>query len=241
MIKTPFKIIIFTVFHSLCAIHITCIAQKKQIKKIKLDTTLVEKIQKDSLIQLLYLNDYDFEDKTAGLKIVVNQRGRYQYEDSTLVNAVTKIYLHTTHDLNKNKTSDYEKAPILYGFLKGKIINGKKEGEWIKKIINNKKDYVTVKVLNYSSGVLNGEYKVYSTKGNILYPFELHPSYPEEYKDYVIFKEGTGIYYDYYYNTGILKVKGAYIKSKKNGAWNYYDKNGNKLHTEYYKNGVLIN
>lgn len=216
-----------------------CSAQKDtiQIKEV-----FPVEIEEDILFALLYINDYNLEDETAELKIVVNEKGLYQYKDSTLVNANTKIWLHKFPKINKNKITDCGELPIPYGYLEGKIINGKKEGKWFKKIkIPKQPHYVIVKMLHYKNGVLDGKYQVYDTNGKVLYPLEPHPLYPDEYENYETFKTGSGWYYDYYYETRILKETGFYKKSKKNGSWILYDKNGNEIKREYYSNGMLIN
>ncbi|HTA83894.1 MAG TPA: hypothetical protein VK783_13200 [Bacteroidia bacterium] len=43
-----------------------------------------------------------------------------------------------------------------------------------------------------------------------------------------------------YYPKGYIKVDGNYTEDKKDGTWKYYDKEGNKLFSETYKNGVLM-
>ncbi|OEK07635.1 hypothetical protein A8C32_17720, partial [Flavivirga aquatica] len=58
---------------------------------------------------------------------------------------------------------------------------------------------------------------------------------------YTDFKNGTGQYYDYYYDTGILKEKGYYRNGKKYYAWIVYDRQGNETKREYYNNGVIVN
>lgn len=209
-----------------------CSAQiRKKIPLVKEDVVI-----KDTLLVPIDINDYSLgeHNEQLGFEVVINNEGLYQFKDSTLVNTQVTIWLHNM--LSRDT------GPNTYGYLEGDIINGKKEGKWVKKIYNyNKKKYVTVKKYNYSKGALNGKYQVYNTKGDVLYPLEPHPLYPDEHKDYQIFKRGTGWYYDYYYEKEILKVKGYYIKSIKEGAWVYYDTNGNETHREYYKKGVLIN
>lgn len=59
--------------------------------------------------------------------------------------------------------------------------------------------------------------------------------------EYSMFKEGTGNYYDYYYDTGILKKEGYYLYGKKHGTWFYYNEEGKLTHAEHYIKGVLIN
>ncbi len=204
-----------------------------QIERVKLDTTLVKEIKEESLLFLLYLNDYSLEDAVARLKLIINEKGFYQYKDSTLVNAAVKINLHKFLKADKNNIPDCGTLPIQNGYLQGNIVSGKKEGKWLKKIKTPKyPHYVTVKILHYKNGVLDGKYQTYNTDGKALYPSEPHPLFPDEYKDYQMFKNGTGRYYDYYYEIGVLKIDGFYKNNKKHNEWIYYDKKGNEIHKE---------
>ncbi len=76
-----------------------------------------------------------------------------------------------------------------------------------------------------------------NTDGKTLYPMKPHLLFPDENK---IFKNGTGWYYDYYYETKSIKVLGHYKNGKKDGIWIYYDEKKNEILREYYSNGVLI-
>ena len=223
-------------------LFISCSAQKKLInvkiiQHAKIDTSLVEKI-----LFPIRINDYNLEDEIAKLKITVTEEGLYKYKDSTLVNASTKIYLHKFSKIEKNKIQDCEKPPVFYGYLEGNIINGRKEGKWLKKIKTLKRPhYIIVKIYHYKNGVLDGKYQIYDTNGTALVPTEPHPLFPDEHKDYETFTNGTGLYYDYYYETKTLKVQGYYKNNRKNGTWIYYNKSGNEIMREYYKNQILIN
>ena len=216
----------------------SCSAQKRQIS--------IEEVQLDSLIEIplfsLRINDYDLSESILHeYQLEVNDQGVYYYKDSVLVNAEIEIILHKSPEIKTDSIADDEAPLIAYGVLEGKIINGKKEGEWTKKIKNAKSsNYVTVKVLHYSNGVLEGKYQVFNTSGELLFFIVPHPLFPEEYKGYEVFENGTGFYYDYYYQTGVLKEKGFYKNGKKHLTWQLFDENGNEIKREEYRNGVLI-
>ncbi len=206
------------------------------------DTLYIEeKLSIDTVVEpyvlpILEINDYDLRGhfKNENLKVVINDLGAYQYKDSTLVNAKIKLWLHTDFT---NCT-----GPNTFGYWTGNIIDGKKNGEWIKKIRETKsKQYVTVKISNYTYGILDGKYQVFDLNGNTLYFNTPHPLFSEEHKNYEVFKNGTGWYFDYFYETGVLMELGFYKQNKKHGAWIIYDKKGDEMKTEFYDNGTLIN
>ena len=75
----------------------------------------------------------------------------------------------------------------------------------------------------------------------MLSPNTVRPLYPETYKNYTLFENGTGFYYDYYYDSGVLKETGYYRNGKKQNDWVIYDKIGKAIKRERYYNGVIIN
>ncbi|OEK07627.1 hypothetical protein A8C32_17680 [Flavivirga aquatica] len=193
----------------------------------------VELIEEVKFLDVVTLNESLRDIFEYNLVLSVSEEGLYKYvKDSTLYNGSFYMTLHDNFD------SDTGEIP--YGFLSGKIEDGKKEGNWEKGILTNK-GAVIVKLINYSNGVLHGKYQVFDLKGNVLTPNEVHPLFPEEYKDYTDFKNGTGEYYDYYYDTGILKEKGYYRNGKKYYTWIVYDRQGNEIKREYYNNGFIVN
>jgi hypothetical protein len=115
----------------------------------------------------------------------IDNQGRYQYiQDTTLFEGTLRIAL--LKDLNNDT------GPKTYGYLTGRIEKGKKEGEWKKEIIVEKGDnfkYTTVKLLNYSKGVLNGKYQVFNLNGEVLSPNTVHPLYPETNSVQNVFKK----------------------------------------------------
>ena len=56
-----------------------------------------------------------------------------------------------------------------------------------------------------------------------------------------MYEKGTGFYYDYYYDTSILKEKGHYRNGKKSHNWMVYNQNGKVIKKEYFIDGVLVN
>ncbi len=102
----------------------------------------------------------------------------------------------------------------------GVFIKGYKNGLW-KTLYKNK----LVKTENWRKGLAIGRYRVYNTKGELLYKTTFG-------------KYGHGKYKDYYYNTSQLKQEGSYENGKKQGEWCDYDKEGNLIKTTYYDQGV---
>jgi len=190
-----------------------------------------------------HIVDYTLIDNNQ--QISINNEGIYQYADSSLVNGILYIYLTKTNDVNQ-----------LYGWCNGKIIDGKKEGRWIHELYVNKRKSVLVKEMNYTKGQLNGDYYVYNISGNILFFVDyFEGDYnitresglsilgygPNDNKPTTHFKNGTGYYEDYFYDTGLLKEKGELIDGIKNGQWYIYNKSGEVIKVENYCNGFLIN
>lgn len=102
---------------------------------------------------------------------------------------------------------------------KGTFNKGFKTGQWVTTYKNKR-----VKIQNYENGLVVGRYRVYNTQGELLYETDFDP-------------QGNGLYKDYYYKTGILKVKGHYKNGKKEGKWYYYDEAGNLKKTVIYEEG----
>lgn len=104
------------------------------------------------------------------------------------------------------------------GFFK----NGFKNKLW-KTTYKNK----LVKSENWNDGLIKGKYRVYSTKGEVLYITNFGIS-------------GSGKYKDFYYKTGILKQEGNYENGKKQGEWCYYNEKGQLIKTTKYINGNAV-
>ncbi len=202
-------------------------------------------------LPVLHIIDYTLRDIDSGVKLHINSKGQYQYSDSSIVNAIVYLYL-TKGDDNSS----------VYGWLNGKIINGKREDTWIKKVYIKKKKTALVKEMHYNNGLLNGKYYVYNIKGEILrrnfYPGKTPPCLmffidgncvsEEEYinvknktkEPTCFFKNGTGLYLDYYYDSGTIKERGKLQNGIKQFHWYIYDKKGEIVNVETYYNGKSI-
>ncbi len=181
--------------------------------------------QNDSLT-IIHIVDTLINTPNIGKPITINNKGEYLYEDSAQVNAIVYIYLTSCN----NK---------IYGWINGKIINGKKEGLWIKEIYTHKRKSVLVQEMNYTEGLLNGDYCVYNLKGEILTTY-YDTYYRKDMKGKIKFTEGTGMYMDFFYDTGSLKETGQYEKGKKQGIWRLYDREGNIIISNYYHQGHTV-
>ena len=107
-------------------------------------------------------------------------------------------------------------------YLKGFFHAGYKNGLW-KTTHKNK----LVKTINYNKGLVIGKYRVYNTKGELLYKTTFGTL-------------GNGKYKDYHYKTGVLKEEGNYENGKKEGEWCTYNKQGNIKEIVTYKKGISI-
>ena len=76
----------------------------------------------------------------------------------------------------------------------------------------------------YKNGEISGEMNTYFENGGIFYK-----------RDY---NDGEGIMTSYYSN-GNINSEGRYRQRKKEGIWKFYDKSGNLVVTEEYKNGIV--
>ena len=84
-----------------------------------------------------------------------------------------------------------------------------------------------VKTENWNNGLIKGLYKVYNTKGKLLYETNFGV-------------EGNGKYKDFYYKTGVIKQEGNYHNGKKEGEWCNYDTKGKLSKAVFYDQGILI-
>lgn len=122
----------------------------------------------------------------------------------------------------------HEHSYDCVGRIEGTFINGVKEGRWEKVAngyIEGKFIYGKVIEESYKDGVLNGVRTVYSLGGKRL--------------GRTIFVNGTGSYYDYYYDVGKIAVSGFLVYGKRHGYWTYYNQNGRIIRKEFYKHGLL--
>ncbi len=136
------------------------------------------------------------------------------------------ISLSSYQNQNNNEGNDIPN----YGFkgistniyIQGEFLQGYKNGFW-KTSYKNK----LVKTENWNNGLILGRYRVYNTKGELLYKTTFG-------------SQGNGMYRDYYYQTGVLKQEGCYKNGKKEGKWCEYDEQGNIKKTTCYKEGLII-
>lgn len=108
------------------------------------------------------------------------------------------------------------------GTIIGTFINGIKDGLWEKQARN--------------AGV-GGVYEIY--KNGLLHGMRVVRDINGKSIDSTIFVEGTGNYYDYYYDTGRWAVSGFMVYGKRHGCWTYYNKERRVIREEYYKHGLL--
>ncbi|WP_041557731.1 toxin-antitoxin system YwqK family antitoxin [Cellulophaga algicola] len=161
-------------------------------------------------------NSYDF-------KIVLKQGiPLYQYEVNSALEGDYNILIFYKDSSKKDSIindSDGPRMTLQYDlpFSKyktdknieiGIFKNGFKNGLWETKQKNR-----IVKKENWRHGLITGDYRVYSTKNEILYSTSFGTS-------------GNGIFKDYYYEIGELKEEGRYKKGKKEGEWCTYLKDG---------------
>lgn len=148
-------------------------------------------------------------------------------------NGKPKYYLSLNDKVIKGKVNIYYVKPIPESDIindyshtgceeKGTFKDGFMDGFW--KTTYKKK---LVKTINYNNGLVIGRYRVYNTKGELLYKTTFGSS-------------GNGRYKDYYYTTGVLKEEGNYQNGKKEGAWCAYDEQGNLTKSCIFKRGVLL-
>ncbi len=178
----------------------------------------------EKLIPKLHIIDYNLTDVNLGTKLILNEKGQYMYSDSSLVNAVMYLYLTKTDETDS-----------VYGWLSGKIVNGQKEGPWHKAVYVKRKKSAIVQEMNFTKGVLDGTFNVYNIKGEKLFFSECSNT-----KETSVLKTGSGYYYDFFYDTGSVKVLGRLQNGKKEGQWYVFDKKGEVIKVDTYSNGISI-
>ncbi len=192
----------------------------------------VEDIEIAEIPNFIYISLSSNKDELTGKEITLTEDNSYIYKDSSFADGQYTIWLTK----NEGDTDD----PGIYGKLKGSVINGKKVGEW-HKYLYAKDTIILVKTSNYSNGLLDGKYSVLDYNGDTLYYWTIIKGHPfMDGVKYGVFENGTGHYYDYYYDIGVLSVKGFMKNGKRHGYWYYYDRQGNKIREEHYNNGLLV-
>ncbi|MDC1106636.1 hypothetical protein OAT16_08005 [Prolixibacteraceae bacterium] len=196
----------------------------------------------------LHVLDYNLNEINRDTSLFLIHQGLYLDLDSTKLNAVVYIYLTNT-----------DEKDTVYGWICGKIKDGKRDGTWTKEVYTIKHKHVVVQKLNYSNGLLDGDYFAYNLQGEILrvdyggdMPSDLVCKLKgkwvseKEYFDVKIgqktgtFVQGTGFYLDYYYETGKLKERGGIKNGKKIGLWYVFDPTGKVLRIDTYHNGFRL-
>jgi len=186
-----------------------------------------EKIEPPAIsINSLFLNQ-EIKNGIPNFWYDYNSKKLKNFKYRILVNQETK-----TQNIIKNKgqsegddikelDSEYSYGKSTGLILEGTFKNGYKDGLW-KTTYENR----LVKTENYNNGLTIGRYKVFNTKGDILYQTTFG-------------SQGNGKYQDYYYNSGILKEEGFYKNGKKDGEWCSFDENGKLVESIIYNNGVI--
>ncbi|QZT38541.1 hypothetical protein K5X82_06515 [Halosquirtibacter xylanolyticus] len=196
----------------------------------------------------LHVLDYNLNEINRDAPLFLIHQGLYLNLDSTKLNAVVYIYLTKLEEKNR-----------VYGWISGKIKDGKRDGAWTKEVYTIKRKHVVVQKLNYRNGLLDGDYFVYNLQGEILrasYGGDLPSSIRFIQKGQLIsenkyydrklgqktgaFVQGTGFYLDYYYDTGKLKERGAFKDGSKTGQWYVFDPTGKVLRIDTYHNGFRL-
>lgn len=181
----------------------------------------------------LYLNDFDLKDYPGKRGLTIDDSSLFYFTDSVLYTGDLVINL-------PSKVIFCEEVPLGFGDLMGKVINGRKEQEWVERYYSVVLgEMVVIKRMNYKRGQLHGDYFVYTQEGEVI-----------PYQDYVgeataatsTFENGTGLYVDFYnFPPYQLKVHGRLVNGKKDGRWQVYDKDGDIIVSYIYQNGIIVN
>ena len=134
----------------------------------------------------------------------------------------SKAHLYDGNDEGNDIRNYGFKGISTHIYLEGFFIDGYKNGIW-KTTYKNK----MVKSINYNKGLVIGKYRVYDTKGNLLYKTTFGT-------------QGNGKFKDYYYTTGILKEEGNYENGKKEGEWCTYNEQGHTKEIIFYEKGMPL-
>ncbi|WP_103068692.1 toxin-antitoxin system YwqK family antitoxin [Aquimarina sediminis] len=160
---------------------------------------------------------------TSSHRILINNKqGVFIYNrksDNHLLNSkyeICETYLDTDTDI----VNSYNFSGLCE---QGNIRKGYKDGFW-KTTYESK----LVKTENWNNGLILGKYRVYNSKGDILYKTNFGSN-------------GSGKYKDFYYTTGTLKQEGNYENGKKEGEWCDYNKQGKIIKVIKYKTGNIVN
>lgn len=199
------------------------------------------------LALLIVFNAYSQKQDIAPIKPIrsyhikeIRENGKLLYlyndNDNSRLNGqynITFFFLDNKKKDSLIMDNGVEKKPLLYDtkFSKYSRSHISKTGTFNKGYKNNlwKTTYKNklVQTINHNNGLVIGRYRVYNTKGEILYKTTFGT-------------QGNGKFKDYYYASGILKEEGSYENGKKEGEWCDYDQQGNIVKTTHYKNGMPL-
>lgn len=201
-------------------------------------------------------NKVDDNGKKQGEWIKKDKKGRLvykgQFKDDYPVDTFyyydNKGNIELKNYFSHNGTHTYSWFVYANGVTKaeGKYINKKKEGQWI--YYSPKGVKITQE--NYKNNLKDGEEKKWETKGKDIievtnyvqgvkqgkYFKTLYSDgyYITNYKD----NQFDGEYKEYYANKS-LKVKGQFVKDKKQGTWEVYDASGKCVQKLFYEDDVF--
>jgi len=153
------------------------------------------------------------------LNFNIDTKGRLKYyriSDNSVIHGEYIIY-KTEKKIKTDLIGEIYHTGIVF---KGTFNKGYKNGLW-KTLYKNK----LVKTINYRNGLVIGRYRVYNTKGAILYKTTFG-------------SKGNGTFKDYYYKTGVLKQEGNYKNGKKEGEWCDYNELGEITKITVYNKGM---
>jgi len=180
-------------------------------------------------LPIYHIPDYTFTDLKTGTVLRVNADGLYLHSDSVLVNGIVYMYLTTEDDLAS-----------VYGFLYGKVSEGKREGAWHKVLYEENYEPAVLSVFFYKDGLLDG--RILHCFGFLI---ELGVGGVEEEAlnmRYLAFRKGSGLLSEYHYENQKLKARFHLTNGKLTDSYfEIFDKEGNRVLSESYFNGYRIN
>ena len=134
------------------------------------------------------------------------------------------LILSKTDGLFYEKSNKKPFTGEVTGRVKGKIIKGKRNGEWLEYYVNGSLEYKS----NYKDGKEEGEVFWYYQNGKL----EIRGNYKNDNED--------GMFLSYDVN-GRLVYKYNYKEGKLEGEWLHYYENGDLKEKRIYKDGKPIN
>ena len=137
--------------------------------------------------------------------------------------SIDDLIISNQDGLYYEKFTDVPFTGNSIGQQQGKIIKGKREGEWLTYYQNGQLN----EKVNYKDGKANGEWLAYYEYGELFLK--------GHYKDGKI----EGEQYVYYKN-GQLQFKGNFKDGKEEGELLFYNENGQLVEKKHYKDDELI-